>query len=538
MPSLSFLAPARCVLVIGDEALYIYDEGATSTRLVETVLWSVANFESSVSDIIKRECKGKPVLILNDMTDQHFKGGQRLPKVGAMDRANVLTRKLNAAFPNYPIRGALLIKDKAASKTGAVYLFASVPMSEPVSKTLAAVKQSLAAIAGFTLLPIESSDMVKAFADKSMKRDKTKSRWAIMVGQHMSGGLRQVITRDGQLAMTRMTPVTDLATDPEAWVNEVTQEFKATISYLSRFGYNPEDGTEVTVISTPSAGQELQARIDVPCNFNHYTVTEAAEVLGFKIGPQDNQYNADPLHAAWAGRKSRFILPMEALDIKKLGGPRQAAMVAALVLFLGAGYLAWQLATESQGWMEARDSLADQKRMQTTVDAQYQTEVERMKQLGFDIKLIQSSLKTFRALEADGIHPLPLFKAVGTSLGQELRLDKMIVKRVGAAELGLPPADPANPQPTDKDAKASNLEAILTLSFPPTIEPEVGVKQVNDLKARLTTNLPPTYTVAVSKQVADLIYTENTGGEVGTPKDKDAKKEDFKAEITIKGPLQ
>ena len=537
MPSLSFLAPARCVLVIGDEALYIYDESASSTRLVETVLWSATNFESSVADIIKRECKGKPVLILNDMTDQHFKGGQRMPKVGAMDRANVLTRKLNAAFPNYPIRGALPIKDKAA-KTGAAYLFAAVPMSEPVSKSLSAVKQSLASIAGFVLLPIESSDMVKAFADKAMKRDKTKSRWAILIGQHIGGGLRQVITRDGQLAMTRMTPITDLGTDPDAWVNEVTQEFKATISYLSRFGYAPEDGTEVTVISTPSAGQDLQARIDVPCNFNHYTVTEAAEVLGFRIGPQDNQYHADPLHAAWAGRKTRFILPMEALDIKKLGGPRQAAMVAMLVLSLGAGYLAWELATQSQNWLETRDSLSDQNRMKTEVEAQYKTEVDRMAQLGFDIKLIQSSLKTFRALEADGIHPLPLFKAVGLSLGQELRLDKMIVKRDGVSELGIPQPDPASPQPTDKVAALSNLEAILTLSFPPTLDPEIGAKQVNDLKTRLATNLPATYTVSVSKQVADLSYTANTGGEVGTPKDTDAKKEDFKAEITIRGPLQ
>lgn len=537
MPALSFLSPARCVLIVGDEALYIYDETGARTRLIETVLWSTANFEVAVSDIIKRECKGKPVLILNDMTDQHFKGGQRMPKVGAMDRANVLQRKLNAAFPNYPIRGALPIKDKA-TKGSTAFLFAAVPMSEPVSKTLATVKQSLASIAGFTLLPIESSDMVKNLAEKAMKRDKTKSRWAVMIGQHMGGGLRQVITRDGQLAMTRMTPITDLGTDPEAWVNEVTQEFKATISYLSRFGYSPEDGTEVIVIATPSAGKELQARIDVPCNFNHYTVTEAAEVLGFKIGTQADQYHADPLHAAWSGRKTRFILPMEALDIKKLGGPRQAAMVAAFLLFLGAGYLAWQLMSATQGWLEARERLSDQTRMQKTVEVQYQTELDRMKQLGFDIKLIQSSLKTYRALEADGIHPLPLFKAVGQSLGQELRLDKLVVKRNGNTTLGMPPVDPAMAAANTPATIPSNLEAILTLSFPPTLDPEVGVKQVNDLSRRLTANLPNTYSVAVSKQVADLIYTENTAGEAGTPKDIDGKKEDFKAEITIRGPLQ
>jgi hypothetical protein len=368
-------------------------------------------------------------------------------------------------------------------------------------------------------LPIESSDMVKALAEKSMKREKTKSRWAVMIGQHMGGGLRQVITRDGQLAMTRMTPVTDLESNPEAWVNEVNQEFKATISYLSRFGYSPDDGTEVFVITTPSAGQELQSQIDLPCNFTHYTVNEAAEVLGFKIGPQADQYHADPLHAAWAARKSRFILPMEAMDIKKIYGPRQAAMFAALLLFLGAGYFSWQLVGHTQSWLESRDTLSAQKRSQTQVEAQYQVELDRMKALGFDIKLIQSSLKTFKALEADGIHPLPLFQIIGKALGPELRLDKLIVTRKGPDQLGThAPPDPANPQPPLEEKDKSSLEAVLTLSFPPTLNPEDGVKQINDLNRRLMASLPQGYESNVRKQVADLSYTENTAREVGPKK--------------------
>ena len=81
------------------------------------------------------------------------------------------------------------------------------------------------------------------------------------------------------------------------------------------------------------------------------------------------------------------------------------------------------------------------------------------------------------------------------------------------------------------------MQAILTLSFPPTIDPAVGVKQVNDLSGRLSATLPKGYQVKITKQVADLSYTENTAGEVGSAKDKDAKKENFKAEITIEGPL-
>lgn len=201
--------------------------------------------------------------------------------------------------------------------------------------------------------------------------------------------------------------------------------------------------------------------------------------------------------------------------------------------------MSWQLMSNTQTWLEMRDNLNNQKRMQKTVEAQYQTELDRMKALGFDIKLIQSSLKTFKSLEADGIHPLPLFKAIGQSLGPELRLDKVVMRRKGNSTLGLPAPDPALASSPPNPATApSSLEAILTLSFPPTLDPEVGVKQVNDLSRRISTALPQGYNVAVSKQVADLIYTENTAGEAGTAKDKDAKKEDYKAEITIKGPLQ
>ncbi len=537
MSSISFLSPSRCVLIIGDEALYVYDTGA-KTRLIDTIPWTAKDFEETVTDVVKRECKGKPLLIVNDMTDQHFKGGQRIPKVGPMDRANVLQRKLTVSFPNYPIRGALPVKDRSsksvaanlkANASGGLYLFAAVPMSEPVSKTLTAVKQSMASIAGFVLLPIESSDMVQALAEKAMKREKTRSRWAVLIGQHMGGGLRQVITRDGQLAMTRMTPIADMEADPTAWTNDVVQEFKATISYLSRFGYSPDDGTEVFVIATPSAGEEIRNQIDIPCNFTSYTVTEAAEVLGFRIGPQDDQYHADPLHAAWAGRKTRFILPMEATDIKKIYGPRQAAMVAGLLLFGGAAYLSWQLMATGQGLLVARDDLASQKRLQVEVEAEYQTELARMQALGFDVKLIQSSLNTFKALENDNIHPLPLFQNIGKALGAELRLDKMAVNRI-----------PATGQPTigpdgTEQKPAPTLQAVLTLSFPPTVDPDYGVRQIDDLSRRLMASLPG-YEVAVSKQVADLTYTKNTVGQVGSTGPAE-RVEDYKAEITIKGPL-
>ncbi|MBI2234094.1 MAG: hypothetical protein HYU57_03695 [Micavibrio aeruginosavorus] len=59
---------------------------------------------------------------------------------------------------------------------------------------------------------------------------------------------------------------------------------------------------------------------------------------------------------------------------------------------------------------------------------------------------------------------------------------------------------------------------------------------MNDLSRRLTSSLPGAYKVEVTQQVANLDYSKNTVGEVGVSSEQQA--EDFKAEITIKGPLE
>jgi hypothetical protein len=71
---LSIGSPSRCVLLIGDDALYIYDASGRATKLVDSVPWQDPDFEQVVVKAIRGDCRGKPVLILNDMTDQHFKG--------------------------------------------------------------------------------------------------------------------------------------------------------------------------------------------------------------------------------------------------------------------------------------------------------------------------------------------------------------------------------------------------------------------------------------------------------------------------------
>lgn len=535
--AVSFLTPARTVLLVGDEALYIYKVSHNNVKMVDSVPWQTEDFDDMVIGMIRKDCGGKPVLILNDMTDQHFKGGQRMPKVGMADKSSVLKRKLQVAFPNYPIRGALPVKAgknapgaDGVKNAGGLYLFAAVPVSEQIVKTLEAVKLSMAPIAGFALLPVESSDMVRAISEKLAGGSKKASRWSVFMGQHQNGALRQVITRDGQLAMTRMTPVGDADNDPGTWAQEVSQEFKATISYLSRFGYSAEEGTDVIVIANQEAGGALEQLIDQNCNFHSFTAPEAARLLGMKIGIQDEVRYADPLHAAWAGRKSKFILPMQATDIEKIDKPRKAVAAAMFLLFLSAGYLAWQLMDTAQQMVSTRSDLTEQRTVLAQAEAEYDREVKRMEALGFDIKLIQGSIATYEDFEGERLRLFPLFKGIGEALGNELRLDTLRLEQLAGVQ-GRASSIGGQEQKPEK----AKLEARLGLSFPPTIELEYGIKEVRDLHRRLINALPD-YDIEVTRQVARPEYTQNIKGEAGRTAQEIAADEDYVAELVVRGP--
>ncbi|PJB71342.1 MAG: hypothetical protein CO093_05465 [Alphaproteobacteria bacterium CG_4_9_14_3_um_filter_47_13] len=533
-----FLTPVRTVLLIGDEALYIYKVTHNATKFVDSVPWQVDEFEETVVDFIRKDCGGKPVLILNDMTDQHFKGGQRMPKVGAMDQGNMVKRKLQVAFPNYPIRGALpvkgkdgkSIKGKGIKQAGGLFLFAAVPLSEPVVKTMEAVRLSMVSIAGFVLLPVEASDMVKALSEKIAGRARRAAKWVIFIGQHQSGALRQVITRDGQLAMTRMTPVFDTESDPESWAQEVNQEFKATISYLSRFGYTPEDGTDVVVVAGSEAGSALEKLISVPCDFKSFTVPEAARLLGMSVGLQAEPRYAEPLHVAWAGRKSKFILPMESVDITKVHKPRQAVAAAMFLLILGGGFLAWQLLGKTQEMMMVKEGLANQRVVLSQAEFEYEEEVKKMALIGFDVNLIRSTIKTYEEFEGDSIQVLPFFKKIGETLGNDLRLDSFAVAQIYDSGK---PSQRHDGKVLEK--RAAKLEAELQLSFPSTIQPESGMTEITNLASRLKEALPD-YDVVITRQVARPEYDQNIKGVAGRSAQEIASEEDYIAKLLVRGP--
>ncbi|NCC22976.1 MAG: hypothetical protein EOM26_11040 [Alphaproteobacteria bacterium] len=514
--------------------MYIYSAGLSSVRLVESVPWDTSGFEDHVSSIITKECKSRPVLILYDMVEQHYRK-ERMPKVGPMDKANVLQRKLRVVFPQYTVRAAFRLKEKATITAkqsgggGGLYLFAAIPGTENFKRVLEAVRRSMASISGLCLLPVESADMVKTIAEKLARKSGSRSKWVVFMGQHQNGGLRQIVTKNGELALTRMTPIVDNDIDSVSWAEEVVQEFNATMSYLSRFGYSPDDGLEVVLIANPEPGDLVSERIETPCHFTAMAASDAARLLGIGNLHQADERYADALHAAWSGSKRSFALPMQSRELQTVHKPRQVAMVVMLLMLLGIVYLLSQLFMGSQKLSATQSEIDNLTSTRNQLEAAYQAELDKKQAMGFDVELVQGTLEAYDRLESIDIDALTLFKAIGESIGQERTIDQITIESVQVKD-AFSPARPSYLQ-TDKTEDLSAYEAKFTMKLPASLTAAGANRVFEEIRGRLQAALPD-HVVLVSQAPAPNTYEAAIEGSAGSTVRQEI--QDFPAEMTLR----
>lgn len=537
------LTSSKCVLVLSDEGLNVYDSGSGRTSLVESVPWDADGFEVTVSQIIRRRSKGRPVMLFNDMVEQHYRK-ERIPKIGMLDRASVVERRLAAAFPSYPIRAALKLKDKGVSKPGEgagdIHLFAAVPLSDNIRKTLTALTRAHSSISAFGLLPIESASLVQTLSKKLSKGLGRPAIWSIFVGQHQSGSLRQVVTRNGELALTRMTPITDDDQDPDTWAEEVVSEIKGTMSYLTRFGFDSNDGLDIIVIAGNNASEPISAKIDFECNLNVLTAPAAAKILGLNLGAQVDQRYADPLHVSWFSKKRILTLPLKSAALSDISRPAQFANYAMLLLAGTALYFAFTAWQSMSVWQKNTDRLNSAQSLLNQTRSEHETELADKKAAGIDYALIDKVTKAYHAVDAGAMKPLLFIDTLGRALGSDIALQSLSIEPTAiTAPPGDAYVDPNLPPDFSQTTPSEAVEFAVALRvlFPDGTDPTLGVSEVNKLFARMQKALPD-YKMDIVKQVADLSYTGNFVGEsssAGTVSPADRKLE---AEIMIWGAMQ
>jgi hypothetical protein len=531
-----FFPPSRAVVTMIDEGVSIHRVANGSSSFLSTILWREANFELKLTEALN-DAKVASVLIMNDAVEQHYRK-ERIVIPTSFDKANIIKRRLNVAFPSYPMRAALPLKDAPVSKEAKdgkevdkskLYLFAAAPSTETFSRIVRSVRKTDYNLFGYGLLPIESSGIIKHINQKLAQKDKKvyNAEWTILVGQHRGGGLRQIVVRSNELALTRVTPIEPPQQNKDdIWANDVFEEIQATLSYLSRFGYSPDDGLNVIILGSKKYSNILSDLMTVPCNFNSLTPYEAGSMVGVKLDQENDDHFADSLHAGWAGKKIMLEMPLSSREIIDVANPRKIASGFMVLLSLGLGVALFESSIEAQGLYQDKANLEVSQAQYAEIEAIYQEEIKRKSDLGIDVNAIMSSLEIDGRIQRQYIDVLGLLKVVSGNLNN-LRIDSLKFKNEGDVLWSSPSKTDAPP------VRKATLE--LNFSYAGNINPQDGNKEMDEFVERLNKSLEPIgYKAKVEEPLQNLTYSGEVNREVGLTANLRSLKDRYTSVVLIK----
>ncbi len=294
------------VLLVGETGVILYTPAETGAGRALSVNWDAPDFERRVSVACIQSATPSPIAVLFNNGDQSYRKEENIAAGGRQT-------KLEAAFPaeQFPARASMEIAG-ARKADGKSYLLVALQGGEHMVRLADALKD--APVMGCGVLPIESTGLVDALADKLFGAEK-RGRWAMLVGQHETGGLRQVVTRDGVLALTRLIPAEEPERAGRNWGDFAAREARATHRYLAAFGLQEADGFDVMIVCGAEEARLFSADIPPGTRRRCLTQGEALTLLGCRPSGHENDHFADDLHALWTERRDALTLSIPVPDL-------------------------------------------------------------------------------------------------------------------------------------------------------------------------------------------------------------------------------
>jgi hypothetical protein len=537
--------------MIGGDGVVLFHFGGKGAEREGAIAWNMPNFEDALTELITAKNLSSRITILFDSADQTYKKEENIPKLSFVDRPRFIRRKLELAFPSYPIRAAYEMRPPK-KKRGApadikkfvpAYLFAAIPETEQLDRVAHAIYESGATVTGFGLLPVESAEMLQEISRKLHKSKSRPSRWSVLIGQHETGGLRQVVIKDGNLALTRLTPTTEGASSGAAWVEEVMREFKATLTYVSRFGYTAEEGLDVTVVCRDIEKQFLNAAAFGSANFACLNQGEALSLIGVRPGQIEKNNYGDVLHAAWIAKRSKLVLPVRVPSIQKSVVPRMVA-TAAIALLTLAG-LAGSAVTVSAAldYRQKSIELEQLRNEKTMLDREYEVEEKKFEGLPVKPDVMKAVMNTKDMMEKSEMEISPILHVIKDAIGQDVTLEKISVKFYPGNDFSFDGAkESKSDRPGNLTFKTIKDRGTVTVAFSFSLPSNMPLEQKVERSEKIKAELQKTFTkhtVTIRSQFGKFDrqgkLSVEIGEEGGVTKDAAGKQAKDVAEIEIKG---
>ncbi|MEZ0261256.1 MAG: hypothetical protein ACAH80_09615 [Alphaproteobacteria bacterium] len=520
------LGGGKRVLLVGGEGVVLYAPHGRGMERETSISWEVPNFDQQLAEALSAKNQSKSVVVLFDGTDQTYRREELAAKLSIIDRPKFVKRKLELAFPSYPIRASLEIKPpkkkgrqpKGAKTELPSFLFVALPETEQLDRIGNAMYEAGVPVAGFGLLPLESMGLVNEMSDKVFGGRGKKSRWAVLVGQHETGGLRQVVIKDGNLALTRLTPTSEAGTSGTGWVEEVTRELKATLTYISRFGYSNDDGLDIVVVCGDVEKQFFDTRAIPVTNFQCVNVSEAMRHIGLRSFGMEKSNFADALHAAWASRKTGLKLAVKVPSIQRIMAPRLAARVGSVLLALSILGLMGFTAQGFQEYRSLEEEIAGKQNRKTMLDREYEQEAKIFDTLAVKPDVVKAALSVKKLLETNSVDLRPILHSLKNTLPSDVRIENLNIEHNASSHLKVADASSGAglfgvPEEVTDPGK---VRINLSYSLPDNLILEQKVLRSEDLLKKLKTAFPG-FEVSLKKQFGGVERTGSAVDTLGSP---------------------
>lgn len=538
----------RRVLLVGGEGIVLYGPAGKGVDRETSISWEVPNFDQQLVEALGSKYQSKSVVVIFDGADQTYRKEENIPKLSPFDRPRFVRRKLEVAFPSYPIRASLEVKPpklkgkaaKAGPKELPSYLFVALPETDQLDRIGNAMFEAGVPVAGFGLLPLESTGLVNELSDKVFGGEGVKkSRWAVLIGQHETGGLRQVVIKDGNLALTRLTPTSEAGVSGTGWVEEVTREFKATLTYISRFGYSNDDGLDVIVVCGDVEKQFFDQKAIPVTNFRCINLTEALKCIGVRAFGLEKTNFADALHAAWVGRKTSLKLAVRIPSIHRIMAPRLAARVASILMVLTILGLIGISGKIFQEYRDIQEEVSQKEIQKQGLDRDYEAQAKVFDSLPVKPDVVKATLAVKQVLESNSADMRAVLHTLKNALPSDVRFETLRVEHHAGPSLKIDGAMSAAgrlfgaaPNPATDHGQ---LLVRFSFTLPSSMSLEQKVTRAEDL-VKLLQNTFKGYDVNLAQQFENVQKEGTEHGALGSNAAKETSTGNQIATIEMKGP--
>jgi hypothetical protein len=503
------------ILLVGNDGVQLYVTRGKRTSLYH----DFSDAGGSLSSELRKAFKsiGKPLMILFDVVEQQYRK-ETIPDVGLLDKKRVIQRKLMMAFPQQQMRAYLQLKKTARDGEGIVALFAGLAPNLSVTQIMDAVLGSEVPLLGAGLLPVESASLVTKLKAGLHKKYKTSnaSRWGVLMTYHKTGGLRQIVVKDGEMALTRLTPLAVNPDNAAALADEMQREFNATQTYLSRFGFLPSDGLDLIIVSSEPLCRKISEHEMSVTRLYAMTPVEAEKLAGMELGRTRDEVTsyADIVHAAWAGVQRKPVMKLSAPLLDKLIQARDLAGLLSVLCLMGlgaVGWLAFDLYTKNT---TLQSEIVDIKSERIVLQTKYDELSKKLNTLRYAPEQTKLGLDIYDEFSVRGLHVEPVVEKIISAVDKsELRMKTISIDSNASTSIleylqrvasGAPPS-------TDPNLQHSQMTVTFEIEFKKDTPVETAARMTNALADKLR-GLFPGRNVTVEKMVGNLALDKTMQG--------------------------